>query len=266
MLDAFRARGARSVTSRWRVGFALLIGLGSMSILGVARADVERPQRATVTPRVERWSSLEIGVRTGYGIPIGRFTRDEVTDVSDIISGQVPIHVDVGARINGHFIFGIYYSYGFGIVGSSLREACDFFETSMAGAFDDVSCYVRSHRVGLQLGYHIMPRDDFDPWIAAAIGHEFLDSTLSTVSRSGSATSTIDADGMELLNFQTGLDYRVSERLRAGPFFGVTVTTYGDFTRSCHGACGIPGSSGGDVRNGASHAWLFFGLRGVVLP
>jgi hypothetical protein len=254
------------VKSRWRVGFALLIGLGSMSFLGAARADVEGgPQPVTVMPPVERWSRLEVGLRTGYGVPIGRATRDAATELSELVSGQVPIGVDFGARINGHVAFSLYYSYGFGLVGSYLREACDLFEGSMTGATVDVSCYARSHRVGLQIGYHFFPKHDFDPWIAAGIGHEFLDFTLSTASRSGSATSTIDADGMEFINVQSGLDYRLGEHFRAGPFLGVTMTTYGSFTRSCHGACGVAGSSGGDVRHGATHSWLFLGLRGVVL-
>jgi hypothetical protein len=254
------------VKSRWRVGFALLVGLFSMSFLGAARADVEGgPPPATVVPRVERWSRLEIGLRTGYGIPIGRVTRDAATDLSDIISGQIPIGVDIGARIDGHVAFSLYYSYGFGLVGSYLRETCDLLETSPTGATVDVSCYVRSHRVGLQIGYHFTPSRDLDPWIAAGIGHEFLDSTLSSMSGSGSATSTIDADGMEFINVQSGLDYRLGDHFRAGPFLGVTLTTYGSVTRSCHGACGFAGSSGGEVRNGSTHAWLFFGLRGVAL-
>ncbi len=252
--------------SRWRIGFALLIGLGPMTFMSAARADVEGgPHPANDIPRGERWSRLEIGLRTGYGIPIGGVTKDAGMDLNDLISGQIPIVVDLGARIDGHVAFGLYYSYGFGLVGSYLRETCDLLEASMTGATVDVSCYVRSHRVGLQLGYHFTPNRDFDPWIAAGIGHEFLDFTLSSVSGSGSATSTIDADGMELINVQSGLGYRLGEHLRAGPFLGITMTTYGSFTRSCHGACGIEGSSGGDVRNGASHAWVFLGLRGVAL-
>jgi hypothetical protein len=244
----------------------LLISLGSMSLLGAARAEVEGgPQPATVMPPPERWSSMELGLRTGYGIPIGRVTRDATTELNDLISGQVPIGVDLGARVNGHVAFGLYYSYGFGLVGGDLRDTCDLLEASMPGATVDVSCYARSHRVGLQLGYHFFPRHDFDPWIAAGIGHEFLDVTLSSLSDSGSATSTLDADGMELIHVQAGLDYRLGEHFRAGPFLGLTMTTYGSFTRSCHGACGVAGSSGGDVQNGAAHTWLFLGLRGVAL-
>jgi hypothetical protein len=240
----------------------LVIGLGSMSFLGAARADVEgRPPPATVTPEPGRWSRLELGLRTGYGIPIGGVTRDAVTGLRELISGQTPIGVSVGARIDGHVDFGLYYSYGFGLVGSYLREACD---ASRTGAVD-VSCYVRSHRIGLQLGYHFTPSRDFDPWIATGIGHEFLDFTLSSVSGSGSRTSTIDADGMELVNVHSGLDYRLGEHFRAGPFLGLTMATYGTFTRSCHRACGVAGRTGGEVRNGAMHAWLFVGLRGVAL-
>jgi hypothetical protein len=254
------------VKIRWGVASALLIGLGSVSFSGAARAEVEGgPRPATVSPQLEPWSRFELGLRTGYGIPIGRATGDATTELNQLIAGQIPLVVDVGARINGHVTFGLYYSYGFGLVGSYLSETCDLLEASMTGATVDVSCYVRSHRVGLQIGYHFTPSRDLDPWIAAGIGHEFLDFTLSSVSGSGSATSTIDADGMEFMNVQSGLDVRLGKHFRIGPFLGLTMTTYGSFTRSCRGACGFEGSSGGDVRNGATHAWLFVGLRGVTL-
>jgi len=254
------------VKSRWRVGFALLTVLVSMGCPGTARADVEGdPQPGTVPPQPERWSRLEIGVRTGYGIPIGRATGDADAKLNDFIAGQIPIWVDVGARINGHVAFGLYYSYGFGLLGSRLREACDLLEVSVTGEPVDVSCYARSHRIGFQLGYHFTPSRDLDPWIATGIGHEFFDFTLSTLSGPESTTSTIDADGMEYVNFQAGLDYRVAEHFLAGPFLGITVSEYGEFTRSCHGDCGIEGSTPEDVRNGSTHAWLFLGLRGVLL-
>jgi hypothetical protein len=89
------------VKIRWRVGFALLVGLGSVSSSGAARADIEDgPRPATVTPPLEPWSRFELGLRTGYGIPIGRATRDAATQLNQLIAGQVPMVVDLGARIN----------------------------------------------------------------------------------------------------------------------------------------------------------------------
>jgi len=254
------------VKSRLRVGFALLFGLGSMCFSGTARADVAGdPQRATVQPQHERWSRMELGLRTGYGIPIGKATGDGARELNEFIAGQVPVWVDVGARVNGHVAFGIYYSYGFGLVGSYLRDTCDLLEVSVTGAPVDVSCYARSHRVGVQIGYHFSPKDEIDPWIAAGIGHEFFDFTLSSASGPASATTTIDADGMEYLNLQSGLDYRLGEHFRAGPFLGLTVGSYGEFTRACHGDCGVPGTTSGDVRSSSTHLWFFLGLRGVAL-
>jgi hypothetical protein len=251
--------------SSWRVVLALLIGIIPWSWTGSAHAaEAGAPQPATATPRLERWASLELALRTGFGIPFDEITSDAKEDLNDLVVGQVPIWVDVGARVGGHVSFGLYYSYGFGLPGSYLRETCDLLRATTPGASVDVSCYVRNHRLGLQLGYHFRPRDDFDPWIAGGVGHELLDVTISSAHSSGSATTTIDADGMEYLNVQAGLDYRLSQYFHAGPFLVVTVTTYGEHTRACYGTCGIAGSSGGEVQNEASHEWLFFGLRGVA--
>jgi len=223
------------------------------------------PQPATVPPAPERWSRLELGVRTGYGIPLGKATGDAATSLNEFIAGQIPIWVDLGARVGGHVAFGLYYSYGFGLVGGYLRETCDLLESSATGAPVEVSCYARNHRVGIQIGYHFSPNHELDPWIAVGIGHEFLDFTLSTASGTASATSTIDADGMEVVNFQSGLDYRLGEHFRAGPFVGITAASYGELTRSCHGDCGFPGTTSGDVGNTSTHVWLFLGIRGVAL-
>jgi hypothetical protein len=219
----------------------------------------------TAVPRAEQWARLEFGLRTGYGIPFGRAFGNKAAGLNELVSGQGPIWVDLGARVNGNVTFGLYYSYGFGIVGSYLRQTCDLLRASAARATVDVSCYVRNHRVGLQIGHHFAPENDFDPWIALGAGHEFFDFTLSSTSTSGSTTSTIDADGVEYLNLQLGLDYRLGEHFRAGPFLGLTVASYGSLARSCHGDCGIAGRSGGDIANRSSHSWLFLGLRGVAL-
>jgi hypothetical protein len=250
----------------WRVGFAFHAGIFSLTFAGSTRANVEGdvpPVTATRGP--ERWSRLEIGLRTAYGIPLGTTSETGGADLNDFVSGQVPIWLDLGARINGHLAFGIYYSYGFGLVGSYLGQTCDLLESSTAGTTVDVSCYVRVHRAGLQIGHHFAPERDFDPWIALSIGHEFFDFTLSSASPSASTTSTIDADGIEYMNLQLGLDYRLHEHLRAGPFLGLAAASYGELVRSCHGDCGIAGSSGGDIADRSNHGWIFLGFRGVTL-
>jgi hypothetical protein len=208
---------------------------------------------------------LEVGLRTGYGLPFGKASGNEARDLSDFIAGQVPIWVHLGARVDGNVAFGVFYSYGFGIVGSYLRQTCDLLEASASGETVDVSCYTRSHRAGIQVGYHFIPEGDLDPWIAAGLGHEFFDFTLSSASRTRSATSTIDADGFEYGNFQFGLDYRLDEHFRVGPFLGLSASSYGELTRSCHGDCGVAGSDSGNVGNRSRHVWIYLGLRGVAL-
>lgn len=249
-----------------RLAFALLIGLVHAGFAGAARADVyDDPGTDAARPQEQSPTAFELGFRTGYGIPIGKATDSASDEMNELIAGQIPLWVDIGLRFNGHVALGAYFSYGFGILASDMSEACDELEATAAAAGGDASCSTSDMRLGLQIGYHFAPSADLDPWIAGGIGYEIYSFSLSESVGGGSATTSIDARGFEYVNLQTGLDFRVAEHFRAGPFLGLTFASYDTLGASCSGDCGLATDRSEDIDEQSIHSWLFFGLRGVVM-
>jgi len=249
------------MSRRWRLALALLIV--PVVFAPPARADAYDEPGAEA--QAQKSTALEIGFRTGYGIPIGKATGDATEPLNELIAGQVPLWVDIGARFNGHIALGGYFSYGFGLLSSDIRRSCDELEASAEASGADASCSTQDLRMGLQVGYHFAPSQSLDPWLAGGIGYEIFSFSLSASSGDQSATVSIDAQGFEYLNFQTGLDFRVGELFRAGPFVGITMGSYDEVGASCTGDCGLAVDTSADVDEQSIHAWLFLGIRGVVL-
>lgn len=247
----------------WRGALGLLVVLGHTGLAGTARAEAG-DDPVHVLPDAERAWYFELGLRSGYGIPIGKATADSTGDMNGLIAGQVPVWVDIGARFKRHLALGVYFSYGFGILGNDISQICDTVRSSLAAGVS-LSCGTRDLRVGVQGGYHFAPRHSLDPWVAAGIGYEFFSFLVSSSNGSQSTTTSVDGTGFEYVNVQSGLDFRVSEHVRAGPFVGLGVASYDKMAASCSSGCGpmIDISSSSD--NQSIHAWLFLGLRGVLL-
>lgn len=181
-------------------------------------------------------SGFEIGFRVGYAIPLGDASGGTPsTPLSDLVSGMVPLQLDVGYRINGRWMAGAYAQYGFAF---AKDRAC--------GGDPSVSCSAHDIRVGAEGQYHLMPVSVIDPWVGLGIGYEWLTVTASAGGISASATTR----GMEFFNVSAGADYKLDPKLGVGPFIGLSVGQYS--------------SSGGfDIPDKSLHMWLSFGMRGV---
>jgi len=57
---------------------------------------------------------FELGARLGYGLPMGDAVKD--AKLSDSVSGQIPIWLDVGYRIDESLFVGAYGQYGITMV------------------------------------------------------------------------------------------------------------------------------------------------------
>jgi hypothetical protein len=138
-----------------KIGFALIAA--SMLVTGSALADettttaaattTTEPTPAT-TPAAKKEGGFEIGVRLGYGLPMGDLAKD--AKLSDSVSGMLPIWLDIGYRINPNIFVGGYAQYGIAFV-----KDCP----------DSASCSASSIRFGAQAHYHIIPDQTFDPWV-----------------------------------------------------------------------------------------------------
>jgi opacity protein-like surface antigen len=186
-------------------------------------------------------SGVHFGLRLGYGIPLGDIASG--SKLSDGVVGQIPIWVDLGWQFTPSFMVGAYFSYGFGILASDIRDACDA---------SNVSCSIADIRLGLQAQYGFAPHKGANPWIGAGVGYEWLTTKL------GDNSTTVR--GFELPMLQAGVDFGGdSGGSTIGPFVAFTMSTF-DKAKVRLGSV----SQSGDITSTASHSWIFLGIRGVV--
>lgn len=182
-------------------------------------------------------SGFHFGLRLGFGFPVGESTKG--TKLGHGIIGQIPIWVDLGWQFNPHFMLGAYFSYGFVLLDSDSRDACDQRK---------VDCSASDMRLGIQAQYSFAPQRPVDPWLGIGLGYEWARS------KAGTATSTLR--GWEIPLLQGGIDFGGDS---GGSSFGPFVAyTFGTFTRYS------TENDSGDIPDTASHSWLFLGIRGVA--
>ena len=184
-------------------------------------------------------SGIELGVRVGYGLPLGSAAQN--SNWSDAIKGMIPFWADLGYRIDPNWYVGGFFQFGLGFVPSNLCAT-------------GLSCSENDLRFGLNVHYHFLPAETFDPWIGLGGGYEIWNYSVSAAGLSGSA----QLKGFEFGNAQLGLDHKFSPTFAVGPFVTFTIAQFNDSSGSVLGI-----SASGSIGNKAIHEWLIFGLRGV---
>ena len=179
-----------------------------------------------------------VGARTGYSKAAGDIGGDSTGTfaMSDFTSGQVPIQLDVGYRLqNTALTVGGYVSYGFGSVSGNLKTACDTFGQS---------CSSSSFRLGGQLLYSFGDaKQPADPWVGVGMGYDGL--TLS-------GANDVTFSGAEFL-VQGGVDWRLAPQFNLGAFASFSLGQYSS----------VSGSGAGTIPDKKMHEWLTIGLRGT---
>jgi hypothetical protein len=100
-------------------------------------------------------SGVEIGLRTGYALPLGDVGGSPSRALGDVVTGMVPIWIDAGYRMSPNMYLGANFQYGVGFINSSKLGGC-----SVSG----VSCTSSDVMLGLDFHYHLMPGQTIDPW------------------------------------------------------------------------------------------------------
>lgn len=190
-------------------------------------------------------SGVEVGLRAGYGIPMGSATGADGADQSKFVKSLIPIQLDALYMINPNIRVGIYAMYGFGSAGDQFNQTCQ----------GGVSCSLKDMRFGVQAHYHFMPDQTIDPWVGLGVGYE-----IGSFSASANGQDAgVSFSGLEFLNIQGGADYKVMPNLGVGPFAMFSLGQYG--------SCSFSGalSSQGDCKidKTAMHEWLTIGIRGA---
>ncbi len=197
-------------------------------------------------------TGFELGFRVGYAIPMGKAIDEDDGDMTEAISGQLPLQLDLGGRVTPNLMIGAYFSYGFGFSSDDLDEACDTL---------DVDCSLHVLRVGAQLQYHFSPRQEIDPWLGAGIGYEWLTFDLSGNDTDVSSTYS----GFEFINLAVGLDFPAGAAGGIGPFFSFSLAQYDKVSASCDGQCGTFDDDSESIDQKAMHQWLMVGFRGTFV-
>jgi hypothetical protein len=215
------------------------------------RADDVQPE----TPSSERRSSdasrtgLELGLRTGFGMPFGNVYDGPNLSMRDALTGTIPLRLDVGYRPVGAIYAGIYAELGLALVNNNSFPCS-------AGA----SCSASQARIGIEAQYHLAPSKGFDPWFGLGFGYEGLNYK-ATGSSQGDFGRKVR--GLELLSIQVGGDIQAGSRLAVGPFVSFSLGKYDYASEYRKTAVGMEQTSGFDIDHTAMHEWLLFGLRGV---
>jgi hypothetical protein len=217
----------------------VLAGAGVLLAGSTARAD------ATA-------SGIEVGLRSGYAIPLGGLTGGGVNgsaDLSKIYNGVIPIWVDAGYRLNPNMMIGAFFQYGVGLINTSGA-------LSSAGCGKNgVSCSGSDLKFGAQFHYHLMPDQTIDPWAGIGIGYEIGSASASAGGQSAGASYS----GFQFVDIQVGADYKAMPNLGIGPFI--------DFSLGQFSSCSFTGAASGtgscSIPQQAMHEWFTIGLRGA---
>lgn len=198
-------------------------------------------------------AQLSLGARVAYALPFGDVQGPDAPGQSsvalgDVVTGAVPIQLDVLYRVTPQLSLGAYFSYAFAMVKfdvPGIPVTCD-----TAG----VDCSGSQMRFGIQ-GTYAFQAAGFEPWVGAMIGYEILSANLS-LSGVGEADATVE--GWEWFTLQGGADWKLGKSFVLGPFvaFG-----FGQYSNRKFEAPGEPATDQ-SIPEKATHEWLSLGVRG----
>lgn len=203
----------------WAVGAAALLG-------GAAMAQ----ETWTPNPDLTRPHGVEVGSRLGYSFPTGDIRSGLA--LTNVVSGMVPLQLDLGYRVNPTWFVGVYGQYGFVL----LKDATCA-----------THCSAHDVRFGLEAQYHLMPLKAVDPWAGLGVGYELLPVSGSIGGQSASQT----LKGMEFVNLSFGADFKIAPALGVGPFLGLSIGEFSSF------------GDLGAISGKGVHLWLTLGVRSV---
>jgi hypothetical protein len=225
---------------------------------GPAQTAAPAPSESPSAPREED-TGLALGVRLGFGLPLGNADGESGDGLSQIISDEVPIWIDAGYRFTPNWFVGGYFMYGLGFLGGGLTGP------SIGCGQGTIACSIHDVRAGVEAAYHVLPAGRLDPWFGLGIGYDWLGGSVSFVDANGMNQSFGVGDhGWEFVNIQAGLDIKkVMPNLGFGPFVAFTFSEYStEDTPTTNTNTGLIGSSSQSISNTSLHEWLMFGVRG----
>jgi hypothetical protein len=146
-------------------------------------------------------NAFEIGLGLGYLQGFGRVGAN-VPSLSDTGRAGTSLELDLGWRINPHFLVGVYSSGAWLSKGRAAGNAHNNWSAS----------------AGIQGNYHILPGASLDPWIGLGAGWRgyFVNHASGRDAR----------HGIDFARVQVGVDVPVTSGVSISPFVGVATTLF----------------------------------------
>jgi outer membrane protein W len=147
-------------------------------------------------------NAWEIGVGAGYSQGVGDIGNNSPT-LTDVAHGGGEIQLNVGYRIDPHWLVGVYGTGSKYTLGSGTPDGSD----------------VWSATAGVQANYHFLPDQEWDPWVGLGTGWRG-----HWISKPSGGTDI--RHGLEIARVQVGLDYRISPEFSVSPYVGASATMF----------------------------------------
>jgi hypothetical protein len=206
---------------------------------------------------------FELGLRTGYGVPLGRYAdarqlgsvrQDDVNALSDDAYGAIPLWLDFGYRLTPALMLGVY-----GMFGLVLPKSGAASDPLGGGCPEGLDCFAIGLRFGVQGQYHFSPGAPIDPWLGLGLGYEWITSHVEGRALGFLIDIVTDHSGPELLHLQGGVDFQLARALSLGPFASLSAMQY----TSCSATLDDD-DTGCSLPDKAWHGWLVLGVRGAL--
>jgi hypothetical protein len=218
-----------------------------LALPGAGRAEDEFDDFLKPAPRTVPESGLSLGVRAGYGIPLGSASGAQGAALSKYVSRSVPLQIEGGWRFSPKLYAGAYFQYAFASTGSLINSlACG----------PGVDCSGSDLRFGVDVIYTFLPRARIAPWVGVGAGYEIMNLQASE----GAERVELKFRGFEFGHLMAGADYRLWPNVRVGLFTALTFAQFSTFETPFD-----ENGNFGPLRTvnlpKAFHEWLQFGVR-----
>jgi hypothetical protein len=189
-------------------------------------------------------AQFQLGLRLGYAPAMGDAMQvkgaTEASKMSDGVKSQVPVQIDANYKFAKDMAAGLYFSYGFGQVGTQIKNDVNPATVSASAI-----------RVGAQGNYTFSSvAAPLVPWAGVFLGYE-----QAKLSLGSGASGDLTLSGYEL-GLQLGGDYKVTPQFAVGPFIGFSLGQYTSLSFS-----GDFGSA--PEFDKKMHEWFTIGIRGM---
>jgi hypothetical protein len=181
-------------------------------------------------------TGMSLGIRASYSLPAGNAVA--FSPLNDIVSGGVPLTVDLGYRLDRNILVGAYFQASTGFINDlSFVKNCP----------TTASCHSNLMRFGIEGIYTFLPQAILAPWVGLGIGYEILNTSFAGTDRS--------LGGWEFVNVQLGADYVFSSLFKMGPYAQASLAQYSNSSAN--------GGPSWDVSATSLHMWWQFGVKGT---